>query len=104
MGEEVIGKRLYRFFISKNLLENVSIYISWVLLSNIYDHSPISLQFEQQPSEVNYPFKFNQTWIKDVSFCQMVREFWPSSSIPEGLNEMDSPVLKINKLKVKVVY
>ena len=53
--------------------------------------------------EVNYPLKFNHTSLKDVSFCQMVRDFWPSVSIPEGLNEMDSLVFKLKKLKSTMV-
>ena len=88
---------------SEDLLEKVSIFRSWVLVSSISDHSPIVLQFEQELVEANYSFKFNHTWLKDVSFYQMVRDFLLFVSIPEGLNEMERLVLKLKKLKVKVV-
>ena len=88
-GEKGIGKRLEKFLMSEYLLAKVSRFIYWVLVSTIYDHSPIVFQFEQELMEFNHPFKFNHTWIKYASFCQMVIYFWIFVSIPEGLNEMD---------------
>ena len=42
LGEKWIGKRLERFFMLEDLLEKVSRYRSWVLVSNILYHSPIA--------------------------------------------------------------
>jgi len=66
-GTEYISKRLYRTFISEDLLVSVGIYKSWVEYPFISDHAPIILQRELPPLFKAYPFKLNPLWILDRS-------------------------------------
>ena len=65
------------------------------ILTNLSYHSPIALQVEEEELAKNYPFKFNQSWLKEESLFKVVREFWPIIQIEERLNVMDSMMKKL---------
>ena len=62
---EGVSKRLDYFFIKESLLEYCSRYKSWVLHTDLSDHFPFSLQFDAKPLDLNCPFKFNHSWLKN---------------------------------------
>ena len=66
-------KRIDRFLWHYLLGESVR-YRSWNMNSNLSDHILISLQLEGDTTVTNFPFKFNQDWLKDPSFYSMVRD------------------------------
>ena len=84
MGVEGGIKRLYKFFLAKYLLNNSVKYGSWNLVSNISYHSSIALHVECENGISNIPFKFNQTWLKDETFTNLVSALW-IPIIPEGV-------------------
>ena len=75
-GPAGIGKRLDRFIVDANLLEQVHSYRSWVVQSKISDHFPIVFQWEMEGDRIHYPFKFNATWLAMDNFDLFVRSTW----------------------------
>ena len=62
-------------FVAESLVElNNLTFRSWTILEKVMDHNSIALQVEGEYFALKFPFKFNQSWIKDDSFCNMVRE------------------------------
>ena len=50
----------------------------------------------------NYPFKFNQAWLLDQDFTQMVNRVWPVLQSYEADDKMGSLSHKLRMLKSEV--
>ena len=70
--------------------------------SNLSNHILISLQLEGDTTVTNFPFKFNQDWLKDPSFCSMVRDVQTYMPMDASLNPMEKLVRRLKKLKLEV--
>ena len=68
-GGEGVGKRLDRFFMKDSLLDHYLKYRSCVIHTHLSDCFPIALQFEEEPLDLNIPFKFDHSWLKNQDFC-----------------------------------
>ena len=89
-GDKGGGKRLDRFFLMDCFLDRENlIFRTWNIMANHSNYCPIALQIEEEEPGKKFPFKFNQYWLKEESFCKMVREVWPTLLIDSGLNVMD---------------
>ena len=70
--------------------------------SNFSDHILISLQLEGDTTVTNFPFKFNQDWLKDPSFYSMVRDVQTYMPMDASLNPTEKIVRRLKKLKLEV--
>ena len=67
-GEHGISKRLDRFLISSSLIPSLDVHRVWTHCANLSDHFPICLEWDKNKGYVNYPFKFNHSWLNDPDF------------------------------------
>lgn len=75
-GDAYIGKRLDRFMIHQNLFEITRNLRSRVEQVYILDHCPIVLQWRVESVRKGIHFKFNQTWLEEDDFNEMVNAIW----------------------------
>ena len=59
--EDGIRKRLDHFFLSLNLIDLLPRHRVWYLLSMIFDHYPVLLEWKEDPTSSYLPFKFNHS-------------------------------------------
>ena len=81
LGTAGIGKRLDRFLVAEGLLPHLSHYRSWTSPSEISKHFPISLDWKDLGNIPPYPFKFNQSWLKEPNFTSFIRRAWEGDCI-----------------------
>jgi hypothetical protein len=95
-GQEAIAHRLDRFLVAEDLLIDIGIYRSWVEFPYVSDHAPILLQMELPPAYKIYPFKFNEHWIHEKEFVDLVVKVWKD---PIFLSEGGRQLRVIRKLQ-----
>lgn len=74
LGQHVISRRLDRVMISEDLLSDIVFYRTWVAYPFISDHAPICIQLDFSAEFKEFPFKFNDHWIKDKEFLDIVNK------------------------------
>jgi hypothetical protein len=72
---ESISKRLDQFLVSNCILQSLDKYRTWVEHSGLSDHCPKFLQLRLQDNNPTNPFKFNSSWLGEVSFQNLVKDF-----------------------------
>ena len=72
IGEDGISKRIDRFLLSDQLVSSLPRYRVWAHRCGISDHFPILLDWKDDQSPVAFPFKFNQSWLDNEDFIQMI--------------------------------
>ena len=73
-GENRIAKRLDHFLVADWLAHEVELVRQWVGTGGISDHSPIFFEMRGRTRKPPSPFKFNSGWLKDSSFCDLVKK------------------------------
>jgi len=76
IGVNGIAKRLDRFMLDSNLINDHLHFRSWVEPSSISDHHPIGLSIEGPQRATTTPFKFNCSWIGDQIYNIFVKKTW----------------------------
>ena len=65
----------------------------------IFEHYRICLEWEDCTSKHSYPFKFNQDWLLDEDFSQIVENSW-KEIVPFSVDDyMRGLVYKLKRLK-----
>jgi hypothetical protein len=98
-----IGKRLDRFLVAEDLMGKMDRVRSWVVNSDISDHCPICLQFEVESIMHMYPFKFNEVWLDDCNFLELVHSHWEEVDLDPEESTMRKLVRKLSSLKKRVI-
>lgn len=62
----------------------------------ILDHHPVILQVNRGIHKIQYPYKFNYTWLREQEFNTLIREQW--SKLPSKFFDSLSQNL-VNKIK-----
>jgi hypothetical protein len=70
---EAIFERLDRFLVADTLLRHATTYCSWISLGGGSDHNPIFLQLDRDKEKPPTPFNFNQIWLGETKFREIVR-------------------------------
>jgi hypothetical protein len=102
MGKDKISKRLDRVYASVDLLEDSTLYRSWVDQHYISDHAPVLFQIDFGVKSVSYPFKFNSVLLKDESFGDLVKDVWTLHRTSMGGSAQSRLVGKLKSLKERV--
>ena len=76
VGEERIAKRLDRFLLSEDLLEEDFMLKQWVDSGADSDHLPICLEIKKQPKNLASPFKLCSSWLKNEEVVQLIHSNW----------------------------
>jgi hypothetical protein len=76
VGEDRVAKRIDRFVVSKKFVERQVLIKQWIGSGGESDHFPIFLEVRKGNLKPTSPFKFNNTWIKDESFINLVKDNW----------------------------
>jgi hypothetical protein len=76
IGQGAVARRLDRFLVAEDLLNDTGLYRSWVEFPYISDHAPVLLQLDLPPAYKIYPFKFNVQWLNDKGFMDIVFKVW----------------------------
>jgi len=97
--EDRIAKRLDRFLVADSLVQRVELVRQWVGCGGISDHSPIFFELKGRARKPPSPFKFNPRWLKDASFCELVRSLW--IPIPQDSQEFVGVLFMENLHRVK---
>jgi hypothetical protein len=102
IGADGIQKRLDRVYASAELLNDSTLFRSWVDHPFISDHAPVLFQLDYGFKPVYYPFKFNSALLKEELFGDLVREVWnaPQDSMRDG--PQSRLVGKLCRLKARV--
>ena len=102
IGEDGISKRLDHFLLSDQLVSSLPRYRVWAHRCGIYDHSPVLFEWLDHQSPCAYPFKFNQSWLDNEDFIQMIRAEWPLIHSNSSLDAMHDLSFRLRALKEKV--
>ena len=102
MGEDGISKRLDRFLLSDQLISSLPRHRVWTHRSGISYHFPVLLEWKEHLNPCAYPFKFNQSWLGNEDFIQMIRTEWPLIHSDASLDFMNAFSGKLRLLKEKV--
>jgi hypothetical protein len=96
-GLEAVSRRLDRFLVSEDLLLDLGLHRSWVEFPYISDHAPVLLQLVVQPAFKAFPFKFNDQWLGEKEYTDLVFKVWTD---PVFLTERGKQKRIIWKLQV----
>ena len=102
MGEEGISKILDRFLLSDQLISSLPRHRVWAHRCGISDHFPILLKWREQQNPCAYPYKFNQSWLGNKDFINMIQTEWPLIHLDASLDAMNNLSSKLCLLKEKV--
>ena len=76
MGEERIAKRLDRFLLAEDLLEEELMFKQCVDSGADSDHLPICLEIQKQPKNLAIPFKLFSSCLKNEEVTQIIQKNW----------------------------
>ena len=102
MGEDGISKRLDRYLLSDQLISSLPRHRAWAHRCGISYHFPVLLEWMDQQNPCAYPFKFNQSWLGNEDFIQLIRMEWPLIRLDDSLDVMHAFSCKLRLLKEKV--
>eukprot|EP00253_Pinus_taeda_P031908 PITA_31908 len=80
-GEQSLARRLDRFLIKEPLYNNLPRIRQWVGSGGISDHRTIFLEAENSSHKIKSPFKFNDSWLLDPTYIQLVQNYWRTNPI-----------------------
>ena len=103
VGEARIAKRLYQFLLSDEFSNSLIIFRQWVGSGGISDHSPILLElvglFKKPPA----PFKFNNGWLKDADYHELVVDHWSYPPVEEGYSHAQAFIDNMKNIKKSTI-
>lgn len=76
VGEARVVKRLDLFLINEDLSSMIPLFRQWVKEGGPSDHFPIYLELSKTPPKPLAPFKFNASWLQEVSYNKLFKETW----------------------------
>ena len=85
------------------MIEKMDKYRSWVDPSRFSDHHPIYLKFVIGGSRQTRPFKFNNEWLRVVSFKGLICKVWKVVDCLGNLSLMELLIDKLGWLKDEVI-
>eukprot|EP00253_Pinus_taeda_P025511 PITA_25511 len=107
VGDATLARRLDRFLIKVNLMNQLHYYKQWVGSGGISDHSPIYLEVFGPHPKPKAPFKFNHVWLQDPEYINMVSNYWNANPIDrhESLTKADDKahLIKLENQKVRIL-
>ena len=65
VGEDIIAKRLDRFLLAENILDENLMFKQWVDSGADSNHLPICIEILKNPSKQANPFKLCSAWLKN---------------------------------------
>eukprot|EP00253_Pinus_taeda_P029000 PITA_29000 len=95
-----LARRLDRFIIKEAFHNSHPRSRQWVGSGGILDHRPIFLEVEDRRQEHTAPFKFNSTWLRDLSYINLITNFWKSHAITEEEDPAIRFVKNLSEIKV----
>jgi len=98
----MVAKRLERFFISKDLLDNPKNFKLWVSGGGISDHMPILLKIDKRGINLSFLFKLNQAWLRE-EYINLVRSTWTHLKEDVRISYMHQFVGDLSKIKIKIL-
>lgn len=98
-GVNFIGKRLDRVVVKNSIFDILGGPKSFVMVSDVSDHYPISLSCNNFPVRSGYPFKFNRIWLEDPEYTCLVEDIWRQDPEPMHSELWDSFHHKMQKIK-----
>jgi hypothetical protein len=88
--EDRITKRLDRFLVSENLMNQPELIRQWIGCGGESYHSPILIDISGGPRKPPSPFKFNLAWLNEESFQSLVKRCWvpydPTGGVATGIH------------------
>lgn len=75
IGDDALARRLDRFIIKAQLVDQLDRIRQWVGSAGISDNSPIFFEVMNSNYKPNTPFKFNFAWIEETEFHKIVMEY-----------------------------
>ena len=81
LEEAFISKRLDGALVKVNLVDSWGIPRSVVITSDISDHMPIKLMWNEMQKERGRNFKFNRVWLEDQAYTNMVKSMWVNAGV-----------------------
>jgi hypothetical protein len=102
-GAEGIVKRLDSFLVHRNLIQDISIFQSWVGKMHSFDHFPVLLELDKPLRKPKSPFKYNSSWAELEEFINLVRDnktHFPAKSSESASSRF---VYALHVLKEKVL-
>eukprot|EP00253_Pinus_taeda_P006494 PITA_06494 len=95
-GDARVAKRLDRFLINDELAARIPMFRQWIEEGGCSDHFPVFLEFSIPPPKPPAPFKFNFSWLQDVSFINIFKQTWKH---PKANAQEDKGFLFMENLK-----
>ena len=95
-------KRLDRFLVFYKVLDRHHYIKQWVGCGGHSDHSPIFLEFRDEPIKPPSSLKLNKTWLKDSSFQPLISSLWVPFDPKSRISTAFQFVANINKIKEDV--
>ena len=96
---DYIGKRLDRALVKDNLINVLGMPRSSVVASNISNHMPVLLTWRLGDRSQGLPYKFNQAWLEEHDFVNLIRESWLSKDGLDNLVGWDRFHFKMQRMK-----
>lgn len=99
IGVASLARRLDRFLIKEHLLEQGYTYRQWVGSGGLSDHFPIHLEICGIINKPRAPFKFNSSWLNDISYTSLVTDFWKTHPPDRNRHITEGFVTNLKELK-----
>jgi hypothetical protein len=91
LGPNAIARRLDRFLVAEDLHFSNDLPVTWVEHPYISDHAPIFLQLRTTVRFAQLPFKFNQDWLLEADYNDLVAAVWRDPCfLTESMHSADS--------------
>jgi len=96
VGEARVAKRLDRFLLNEDLSSMIPLFRQWVEEGGPSNHFPIYLELSKTPPKPPAHFKFNASWLQEVSYNKLFKETWIH---PDRRSSEDKGFLFMENLK-----
>lgn len=99
VGTQGLGKRLDRFLINSSLYDRLERIWSWGVATGASDHKAICLEFLTQAKRTIYPFKFNNSWLEEPEFCELISSRWQCIPVEADHSHLSNLTNKLDKIR-----
>eukprot|EP00253_Pinus_taeda_P015690 PITA_15690 len=100
-GKNQIASKLYRFLLSKQILNKYVFIEAKILPSLGSNHWPIRLEIDIKKNKGKKPFRFEAFWLRNPDFLHKVEQWWTQSQV-KGKGKMHTFQLKLKEIKGKI--
>lgn len=95
---------MFRTILDKeDMVAHIPFFRHWVGSAGDADNFPFFLKLKGPNRKPGSPFKFNSSWLKDMSYNKLVHEIWSSHNGYLGLSLAQSFMEKLKKLKQSMI-